>query len=99
MNIFKNYKNEDCILTDEQEKHISSRHPDASLRLISNCLKDPIEVRKSSSNNISQLYYITKTETRLFCVVIKICNDGNYVSTAYTTSRMKAGETIYKKEV
>ncbi len=99
MDIFRNYKDEECILTDEQKEHILARHPDADLQLISNCLKDPIEVRKSNSNNISQLYYMTKTESRLFCVVVKICDDGNFISTAYTTSRMKSGETVYKKVI
>ena len=98
MVIFKNYRNEDCILSDEQEKHISSRHPDATRDLISNCLIDPSEIRKSSSNNISHLYYITKAENRLFCVVVKVCNDENFISTAYTTTKIKSGKLIYRKE-
>lgn len=98
MNTFKNYKGEVCILTEEQEKHISSRHPDGTIELISSCLKNPSEVRKSNSNNITHLYYISKTERRLFCVVIKICVDGNFISTAYSTSKIKFGELIYKKE-
>jgi hypothetical protein len=98
MKTFKNYKSEDCILTDEQENHISQRHPDATLNLISSCLKTPNEVRRSTSNHISNLYYITKTESRLFCVVLKVCPDGNFISTAYSTTKIKSGQLIYEKE-
>jgi hypothetical protein len=98
MDIFKNYKDEICILSDEQEKHIFERHPGTNKEHIGKCLLDPMEVRQSSSNEISQLYYITKTKDRLFCVVVKVCNDGNYISTAYTTSKIKSGKIIYSKE-
>jgi hypothetical protein len=42
VNIFKNYIDEDFILTDDQQEHIFLRHPDATIELISQCLKDPL---------------------------------------------------------
>ena len=98
MKALTNYLKEKCYLSNEQLDHITQRHPEATLELISICLSGPIEVRKSSSNKIAHLYYIIKTEKRFFCVVLKICKDGNYIATAYTTNKMKHGEIIYKKE-
>ena len=98
MKVFKNYQNEDCILTDEQELHIRSRHPEATEHLIFEALKAPIEVRRSSSIQVSNLYYILKRDSKYFCVVLKCCSDGNFISTAYTTTKIKSGQVIYKKE-
>ena len=98
MEIFVTYKNEECLLTEEQKEHILGRHPEATNDLISKCLQDPIEVRQSSSNKISHLYYIYKNKNRFFCVVIKICLDGNFISTAYTTNKIKEGKILFKKE-
>jgi hypothetical protein len=67
--------------------------------IIEQCLLDPIEIRKSSTCDISPLYYIVKSKDRYFCVVIKICHDGNFISTAYTTIKIKRGELIYRKGV
>ena len=98
MEIFINYKNQDCIMSAEQYEHIHQRHPEATNELISKCLKDPIEVRRSSSSIISYLYYTFKNSKLLFCVVLKECSDGNFISTAYTTNKMKNGKVIYMKE-
>jgi hypothetical protein len=99
MKVFKNYNNEDCYLTVEQEEHIQSRHPEASEQFITQCLMAPMEVRKSSSHSLAHLYYVLKTKDRFFCVVLKCCSDGNFISTAYTTTRMKNGKIIYKEGV
>ena len=93
-----NYVNEKCFLTEEQEKHIFSRHPELTLEIISLCLSSPDEIRKSNSNKICNLYYNYKCEQRFYCVVLKVCTDGNFISTAYTTNKIKNGELIYKKE-
>jgi hypothetical protein len=97
MRVFENYLGEKCFLTDEQEEHIRSRHPEASELLITKCLADPVEIRKSSSHALAHLFYILKTDTRYFCVVLKCCSDGNFISTAYTTTQIKNGPLIYKK--
>jgi hypothetical protein len=97
MKVFKNYRDEECLLTDEQEEHIQTRHPEATPQLISECLMTPLEIRKSSSHYEAHLYYILKTADRYFCVVLKCCLDGNYISTAYTTNKIKSGQLIYKR--
>lgn len=66
MDVFENYKKEKCLLPDEQKEHILQRHPEATMELISNCLSDPFEMRKSITNNISHLYYINKNKGRFF---------------------------------
>ena len=98
MKVFKDYLNENCFLTDMQEQHIHSSHPEASDKLITECLKAPLEIRRSSSHAFVHLYYILKTDTRFFCVVIKCCHDGKFISTAYTTTQIKNGQLIYKKD-
>ena len=98
MKVLINYLKEECYLSVEQQDHIIQRHPEATIELISTCLSNPIEIRKSSSNKTAHLYYLIKTKQRFFCVILKICKDGNYISTAYTTSKMKHGEIVYKKE-
>ena len=97
MRVFKNYKDEECILSDAQEEHILSRHPEATPELISECLLMPMEIRKSSSLSGADLYYILKSSERFFCVVLKCISDGNYISTAYTTNKIKNGSVIYKR--
>jgi hypothetical protein len=97
MKVFKNYRDEECFLTNEQENHIQARHPEATPQLISECLMMPLEIRKSSSRSEAQLYYIFKTADRYFCVVLKCCLDSKYISTAYTTSKIKSGQLIYKR--
>ena len=98
MKVLLNYQDQECFLKDEQELHILERHPEATLELIKECLINPNEIRKSTSNNISHLYYTFKTSIRFFCVVLKVCEDGNFISTAYTTNRIKKGKIVYKKE-
>lgn len=99
MRVFKNYKNEDCFLTTEQEQHIQLGHPEASTTLISKCLLAPMEIRQSSSHALAQLYYILKANDRYFCVVLKCCPDGHFITTAYTTTQIKSGDLIYKQGV
>ena len=100
-------KSEDILgngrLVDKVEKHsrecvVKSGPYSPEITQLSPEGEEPIEVRKSKNNNISHLYYIIKTELRLFCVVLKVCSDGNYISTAYTTTKIKNGEIIYKKD-
>ena len=95
--LFINYKNQRIILSDGAFKHISERHPEVSLKNIKAALKDPDEVRMSSYKDDSELYYIFKTARRYICVIVKICEDGNFISTALTTIKPKVGRLIYKK--
>jgi len=94
---FKNYKRQRIILGDGTFEHISEVHPEVSLDDIKLALKNPDEVRMSSYKNNSELYYVLKTKRRYICVIVKNCEDGNFISTALTTTKPKIGHVIYKK--
>ncbi len=78
-------------------EHISEAHPEISLKDIKEALRDPDEVRMSSYKDDSELYYVLKTKQRYICVIVKICEDGNFISTALTTTKPKVGRIIYKQ--
>ena len=86
------------ILSKETEKHIASVHPEITIQIITKTLSDPDELRNSSYNAVSILYYRIKTKNRFTCVVVKKCSDGYFISTAMTTSKPKSGEVIYVRE-
>jgi len=94
---FSNYKNETIILENETKKHVKEFHKEITTLVIKKTLIAPDEVRASTAKSISELYYLKKKENRFYCVVVKVCNDGNFISTALTTSKVKKGKLIYKK--
>lgn len=67
--------------------------------MISDCLKNPDEVRRSKTNTKSELYYLLRLHQRYTCVVVKRCPDGDFISTAMTTTKPKFGEIIYTRDV
>jgi len=91
-----NYRNEIIILEKDTQEHIQEFHPEITTEIIKKTLSSPDEVRQSFSNPRSELYYIFKCKKRYYCVVVKICSDGNFISTALTTSGIKQGRLIYK---
>ena len=96
--VFANYKKKRVVLSDSTYEHITEFHSEVTLDHIKATLEDPTEVRTSSYKENSELYYLRKTKRRFTCVVVKICSDGNYISTAMTTEKPKIGRVIYKKE-
>lgn len=94
---FFNYKRQRIVLGDATYEHISEVHPEVTLEQIKSALEDPDEVRKSSYKENSELYYLLRTNKKFTCVVVKICPDGNFISTALTTERPKVGRVIYRK--
>lgn len=78
-------------------EHISEVHPEVSLEDIRIALNNPDEVRMSSYKEDSELYYLLKTQRRYICVIVKVCRDGNFISTALTTTKPKSGRLIYRK--
>lgn len=95
--IFQNFKKQRVTLGDGAHEHIMEVHPEISLEGIKSALEDPDEVRVSSYRESSELYYLKRTKQRYTCVVVKVCSDGNFISTALTTTRPKEGRVIYKK--
>jgi hypothetical protein len=94
---FINYKKQRIILGDGAFEHICEAHPEVSLEDIKATLKDPDEVRMSSHKDDSELYYLFKIKRRYICVIVKICEDGNFISTALITTKPKVGRLIYQK--
>lgn len=93
MKEFENFCGEKINLSNETLKHIK----EIRIPFIRDTLSSPDEVRKSSKKDNSELYYLMKKENRYICVVVKICKDGNFISTALTTSRPKIGVVVYRK--
>lgn len=97
--IFSNFRKQRVTLGDGAYEHITEVHPEVSLDLIKATLEDPDEVRVSSYRKDSELYYLRRTKQRYVCVVVKGCSDGNFISTALTTTKPKEGRVIYRKGV
>jgi|SRR3972149_4305366 len=63
---------------------------------VKECLRNPVEVRKSSEDEEVLLYY--KQEGDYFlCVVVRHLNGEGFIITAYITDKIKEGETVWKK--
>jgi hypothetical protein len=73
-------------------------HPEIDFEQVAGALKDPDEVRRSSYRATSILYYRLKAAKRFICVVVKICPDGKFISSAMTTTKPKTGEVIYVRK-
>lgn len=102
---FLDYAGRTIQLTAEQLEHIQAGHPEVTIDEMREALLNPDEVRKTKvqsplSKCLSQLFYRlrTKDPDRYTVVVVKFCEDGNFVSTAYTGEKLKDGETVFKKE-
>ncbi len=93
-----NYNNETILLAPSTLKHIEKVHSEIDIKQVRGTLQDPDEVRLSSYRSDSELYYLKKTERRFICVVVNVCENGNFVSTAMTTSKPKAGKLLYQRE-
>lgn len=60
------------------------------------CLKEPVEIRKSSEDQNVLLFY--KEDGKYFlCVVVRHLNGEGFIITAYITDKIKEGELIWRK--
>jgi len=98
MKRFVDYSGQQILLSLESERHIAEAHPEIDFDHLRSALRDPDEVRKSSYRATSVLYYRIKAARRFICVVVKICDDGKFISSALTTTKPKTGEVIYVRE-
>lgn len=97
---FKDFQGREVSLSDEVWAHIKASHPEISEADISDTLRDPIEVRQSSQSANVELYYAIKSKEpklRYKNVIVKSTQAGYFISSAMTTSSMKKGLTIFKK--
>ncbi len=95
MRKFVDYNAAQILLSKETEQHIRLVHSEIDFEQIRSALSDPDEVRKSSYHSSSVLYYRVKSAKRFVCVVVKSCSDGQFISSAMTTTKPKTGEVIY----
>jgi len=93
-------------LSDEALEHIRKGHAEITVAVVAETIANPDEVRKStqikpSSKCTAELYYRRKSvaagQVRWNVVVVKLCPDGNYVTSAYTAETLKQGEVIFPK--
>ena len=99
---FEDYQGRSINLSEESWEHIKEFHKEISLEMIEKTLKDPLEVRQSSSQYSSLLYYSfcqkSEDKTKFYCVVVKITKLNEFfIKTATTTSALKKGNTVFKK--
>lgn len=101
--IFEDYLGKKIQLSEDTWEHIREGHPEVPIEDIKWALEDPDEVRRSNSNpEVVRLYYrlreALKGKVRFRVVVVKLLNEGNYIITAYTSSSIKLGDEVFKKQ-
>lgn len=82
------------------EDHIQQFHPEIGLVEIRMTLLEPKEVWQSLIRNDVFLYYRRKEvlKERYVVVVVKKLSTGNFVSSAYTKSRITGARRIFPSE-
>ncbi len=97
---FIDFQGREVSLSDEVWAHIKASHPEISEADISDTLIDPIEVRQSSQSANVELYYaikIKEPKLRYKNVIVKSTQAGYFISSVMTTSSMKKGLTVFKR--
>ncbi len=98
---FKDFQDRVIQLLDSSWEHIQEAHPEISIENIENVLADPSEVIECPRQEFVELYYQVKLhpagKQRFYAVVVKVLQDGNFISTAMTTSTIKPGRSLYRR--
>ena len=98
---FVDYRGEEIYLTDEVYQVVLSKHPEAGLfaKRISDTLSSPDIVKKSQLDVRVNLYYKFYSDilNGKFVVIVVKHADSFFVSTFYTTDKIKQGEIVWKK--
>lgn len=103
MPILLDYQNREVRLTEERLAHILI-HPEmlGMEAQISDTLKHPQLVRKSSSDANAVLFYRFYIQMvigeKWLCVVVKYLPDDAFIVTAYFTDKLKKGEDLWQSE-
>jgi len=74
------------------------KHPEIEgiEKQVQECIRNPIEIRRSSEDGNVYLYYIRQGRYFL-CVVARHLNGDGFIITAYLTDKIKEGNVIWKK--
>ena len=75
------------------------KHPVMRDRLadVEDTLRHPDEIRRSRSDSNVYLFYQKARQKRWTCAVVRRLNGDGFLVTAYPTSAIKAGETLWQK--
>ncbi|KAF5411326.1 MAG: hypothetical protein C5S47_04195 [Candidatus Methanogasteraceae archaeon] len=89
-------------LSPERWRHVSETHPEVRTRidLIKKTLTMPDIVKRSvHAPNVSLFYkcYEYRYNGKYICVVIKILDEGCFISTAYRIGKIKKGGMVWTK--
>ena len=105
MKNFMDIEDKTIKLGKEAEDHIKKDHPEISLVMIRQALKDPDVIMESRHKEFVNLYYLLryfkdndKTRPRFTQIVVKNTDDGYWISTATTRSNIAKGKNKYIKE-
>jgi hypothetical protein len=90
-------------LTEERLTHILTHPEMTGMELqISVTLKQPQLVRRSRSDDNTELFYRFYTQTvvgdKWLCIVVKYLFDDAFIVTAYFTAQPKKGEELWQSE-
>jgi hypothetical protein len=98
---FKDFQGRDIELSDFSWVHIQESHPEISIESIRNALTEPNEVIECPRQQFVELFYQIKLhpagKQRFQVIVVKVLPNGNFISTAMTTTAMKKGRSLYRK--
>lgn len=74
------------------------KHPELASKLeeVKNTLQNPVEIRKSKSDEFVFLFY-SESQKYWLCAVARKENQDGFLITAYLTDRIKEGEIIWQK--
>lgn len=98
---FRDLWGNDIILTEVMQITILQKHPEAQdfIHLIEQVLLQPDEVRSSSHDERTRLYYRYDAQVlagKWLVVVVKHV-EHHFVATLYATDRIKQGESLWSK--
>jgi hypothetical protein len=101
MLVLTDYQGRSIRLTEERLAHILTRPEMAGMELqISVTLKQPQLVRRSRSDDSTELFYRFYTQTAVgdkwLCIVVKYLLDDAFIVTAYFTDQLKKGEELWQ---
>jgi len=106
---FLDFKKRLIKLESEAWDHIQLKHPGIKIDDIKSILSDPDvvqldETSKPNSTCLDELFFHKQLnkggKMRFILIVVRVCEDGNYISTSYICRKLKSYKIIYsKKEV
>ena len=101
------FQNRTVQLPEAAWEHIQERHPEIEVEDIALALLDPDVVQldefsKPKSNCSDELFFQKRishrNKDRFLLVVVRVCDNGNFISSSYICRRLKKFKVIFSKE-